>query len=193
MPTIMVSSTVYGIEEFLDQVYATLTGFGYTVWMSRRGTVPLHPGQTAFENCLSAVENCDVFLGIITPQYGSGRDGTAHSITHQELIRAIESNKPRWLLAHERVVFARRLLRQYRFLHDGSPNPDFEFNGITEFDDIRLVEMYEAAIRDGEPVASRAGNWVQPYTRYQDALEFVSFHFSDLNHVQNIVTNWGTI
>ncbi len=29
--TIMVSSTVYGIEELLDRVYTLLTGYGYEV------------------------------------------------------------------------------------------------------------------------------------------------------------------
>jgi len=35
--TIMVSSTVYGSEEMLDQVYAALHSYGYKVWMSRAG------------------------------------------------------------------------------------------------------------------------------------------------------------
>lgn len=34
---IMVSSTVYGIEELLERVYAILTNFGYEVWMSHKG------------------------------------------------------------------------------------------------------------------------------------------------------------
>ncbi len=36
---VMVSSTVYGIEELLNRVYALLTAFGYEVWMSHKGTV----------------------------------------------------------------------------------------------------------------------------------------------------------
>ena len=32
--TILVSSTVYGIEELLERIYTLLTGFGYEVWMS---------------------------------------------------------------------------------------------------------------------------------------------------------------
>ena len=36
--TILVSSTVYGIEELLERVYTLLTGFGYEVWMSHAGT-----------------------------------------------------------------------------------------------------------------------------------------------------------
>ena len=87
--TIMVSSTVYGIEDLLDQVYALLSGFGYEVWCSHKGTMPVYPNKTAFESCLLAVERCDLFLGIITPHYGSGVVSGGLSITHQELLKAI--------------------------------------------------------------------------------------------------------
>jgi hypothetical protein len=50
--TLMVSSTVYGIEELLEKIYATLTAFGYEVWMSHKGTLHASSTRTAFENCL---------------------------------------------------------------------------------------------------------------------------------------------
>ncbi len=112
---LMVSSTVYGIESLLDQIYAILTGYGYEVWMSHKGTLPLDPHKTAFENCLSAVDSCDVFLGIITGRYGSGRVPGQASITHQEVVRAVESQKLRWFLVHYDVTIARQLLQQFRF------------------------------------------------------------------------------
>jgi len=112
--TVLVSSTVYGIEGLLDRVYTLLTGFGYEVWMSHKGTVPVRSDRTAFENCLAAVEKCDLFLGIITPNYGNGQDKQKPnelSNTHREVRRAIELKKPRWLLSHEHVVFAWSLLK----------------------------------------------------------------------------------
>jgi len=60
--------------------------------------------------CLIAVERCDIFFGIITPHYGSGQAPGQPAITHQELRKAIELDKPRFMLAHEHVVNARRLL-----------------------------------------------------------------------------------
>src|ERR1051325_434003 len=87
---IMVSSTVYGIEELLDRIYTLLTTFGYEVWMSHKGTVPVFSNRSAFENCLVATEKCDLFLGLITPYYGSGKEEGGLSITHRELQRAIE-------------------------------------------------------------------------------------------------------
>ena len=46
---ILVSSAVYGLEELLEQVYGMLDVFGYEVWMSHKGTVPVTSSGTAFE------------------------------------------------------------------------------------------------------------------------------------------------
>jgi putative SOS response-associated peptidase YedK len=53
-----------GIEELLERVYALLTAMGYDVWMSHKGTMPVVPDKTAFENCLTAVEKGLIFLKI---------------------------------------------------------------------------------------------------------------------------------
>lgn len=184
---IMVSSTVYGIEDLLEQIYGVLNGLGYEVWMSYKGTVPVDPHKSNFENCLSSVDKCDLFLALITTSYGSGKDGNQLSITHQELLRAIERNKLRWFLAHEHVAFARQLLKQFRFKEDGSPNENFVFRPTKVLDDIRAIDMYEAAIRQGVPLSERTGNWVQPYFRHEDALQFVSSQFGDLERIKGML------
>ena len=110
---IMVSSTVFGIESLLDQVFATLDGLGYEVWMSHKGTIPTNPHRSNFGNCLDAVSECDLFLALITGRYGSTAPGEL-SITHQEIHRAIALDKLRWFLVHHDVTVARQLLRQFR-------------------------------------------------------------------------------
>ncbi|WP_252738947.1 DUF4062 domain-containing protein [Colwellia sp. D2M02] len=40
--------------------------------MSHKGTIPVFSNNSAFKNCLEAVNKCDLFLGIITPEYGTG-------------------------------------------------------------------------------------------------------------------------
>jgi len=83
---VMVSSTVYGVEDELERIYSKLTNFGYEVWMSHMGTMPVFSDNSAFENCLEGVRRCDIFLGIIGCQYGSGQnpdDPTSLSIVHQ--------------------------------------------------------------------------------------------------------------
>lgn len=191
--TVMVSSTVYGIEELLEKIYATLTTFGYDVWMSHKGTLPVSSTRTAFENCLHGVEHCDLFLSLITPQYGSGVEAKGElSITHQELLKAIELNKPRWVLAHDHVVFARTMLTQLGH-NTAAKRAALEFKKGKVMDDLRVIDMYEAAIRHDVNMPDRKGNWVQKYVnpdeallyasaqffRYQEAERFLAEHFSD--------------
>ncbi len=189
-PVIMVSSTVYGIEDLLEQIFGVLNSYGYEVWMSHKGNVPIDPRTSNFENCLDAVANCDVFLGLITLKYGSGKERGQLSITHQELLCAIDRGKLRWFLAHDYVAFARQLLRQYRFNTNGTPKKNFRFKPTSVMDDIRVIDMYEVAIRHDVKLAERTGNWVQPYIRDIDALEFVSAQFENVERIGQMVAEW---
>jgi len=186
-PVILVSSSVYGIEDLLDQIFGVLKGFEYEVWMSHAGTIPVDPTKSNFRNCLDAVDNCQLFLGLITTWYGSGKGASEPSITHQELLRAIKLDKLRWFLAHEHVAFARQLLKQFRFNQDGSPDDGFVFKSTRVLDDIRVIDMYEAAIRQDVGLRERTGNWVQSYFRHQDALEYVSSQFGDVTRIRQLI------
>lgn len=186
-PTILVSSTVYGIEDLLNRIYMELTVFGYEVWMSHRGTLPVRSDRTAFENCLAAVEACDFFLGLITPDYGSGRDGADLSITHQELQRAIACKKPRWVLAHQNVVFARRFLRDLGH-KNAEERKDLRMKkGAGTLSDLRVIDMYEEAILDTKPLVDRHGNWVQEFGTDEEALLFASAQFSRVQEVERFL------
>ena len=176
--TIMVSTSVYGVQDLLDQIFAVLESFGYEVWMSHKGTIPVNPGRSAFDNCLDAVEICDAFLGIITGWYGSGMFSGDLGITHRELLRAIELDKPRWFLVHHDVKVARLLLNQFRLNDDGTPRPlDFQKTAILS--DIRVLDMCDAATRNDLPLPERTGNWVQEYANTQDALRFINTQFGE--------------
>jgi len=197
---IMVSSTVYGNEELLDRIYTLLTVSGYDVWMSHKGTMPVFSNRSAFDNCIYGVTNCDLFLGLITPHYGSGKDGNRLSITHQEIRKAIELNKPRWLLAHDHVVFARSLLNNLGYKGEsGRRELSLKKNQI--LDDLRVIDMYEEAILSQKPLQDRQGNWVQmfssnddaalfavaQFSRYQEVEAFVRENLSDSDHISRIV------
>jgi len=182
--TIMVSSTVYGVEELLDRVYSLLTAFGYEVWMSHKGTVPVFSNETAFESCLRAVEECDLFLGLITPQYGSGVDSSGLSITHQEMKKAIELNKPRWFLAHDQVVFARRLLLDLGY-NTQEKRTELELRkGAASITNLKVIDLYEDATMEKLPLNDRQGNWVQKFDRDDDANLYVVAQFSRYQDVE---------
>lgn len=180
--SILVSSTVYGSQDLLESIYALLETYGYHVVMSHKGTIPVNPALSAMDNCIDAVEKCDLFLGLILPRYGSGleaKDGM--SITHREARHAIHLNKPRWFLVHEHVVVARQLLQPFRdpklpgfVLRDG----DVKFSKNPIIDNLRVLELYEEAMRhDIKEVAERRGNWVQEFTTDGDARLFVAAQF----------------
>jgi hypothetical protein len=186
--TILVSSTVYGNEELLDRIFTILTRFGYEVWMSHKGTVPVFSSRSAFENCMAATEKCDLFLGLITPYYGSGKDEDGPSITHQELEKAIDLNKPRWFLVHDHVVFARSLLNNIGYEgKTGRSQLTLEKSEIME--DLRVIDMFEdaASLGSKKPVRDRQGNWVQKFSSDDDALLFATSQFSRYQEVEAFV------
>ena len=188
---IMVSSTVYGIEELLDRVYVLLTAFGYEVWMSHKGTVPVFSNRTAFENCLAAVEKCDLFLGIITPHYGSGQDPNRPnepSISHREIQKAIELKKPRWLLAHDHVVFARLMLNNLGF-KGKEGRKSLKIRKTPVLDDLRVLDLYEDATIDIPEVLldERDGNWVQKFRSTEDGSLFVVAQFFRYQEVEQFI------
>ena len=187
-PIILVSSTVYGIEDLLDKVYATLTAFGYEVWMSHKGTVPVFSNKTAFENCIEAVQKCDLFLGIITPSYGSGKDEkNDFSISHKELKEALRLNKPRWLLSHDHVVFARSFLKELDY-NTKEERAALKLKKNNIFSDLRIIDMYEdATIESEKDVSKRKGNWVQKYKTEDDAMLFASSQFFRFQEVEEFI------
>jgi hypothetical protein len=192
-PILMVSSAVYGFEELLDRLYTELVGFGYEVWMSHKGTMPVDPKLIALDSCKKAVKDCDLFLGIILPRYGSGKEKAgADSITHDELREAIRLNKPRWILAHDHVVFARTLLEKLGH-GDQTKRAALKLKASPVFEDLRVIDMYDLAARHDVTVfQDRTGNWVQKFStpeeaqlfavsqfrRFQEAEEFVRDNFS---------------
>lgn len=201
-PILMVSSAVYGFEDLLDRIYASLTTIGYEVWMSHKGTMPVYPDMTAIESCRKNVEDCHLFLGVILPRYGSGIENKRDdSITHEELRVAIAEKKPRWILAHDHVVFARSFLDKLGY-KSAKKRKELDLKRSAVFEDLRIIDMYELATRqDVKVYKDRAGNWVQKFgntdeanlfavsqfLRYQDAEAIVDDKFGNITDVKKAV------
>lgn len=186
---IMVASTVYHFEEPLTQVCAVLSGFGYEVWNSHIGTIPVDPRRSNKQNCVAAAAACDVFLGIIRPFYGSGVVGR-RSITHDEMRAAVRLAKPRWFLVHRDVTFTRQLLRAKMFTKGGR-RTRFTIDRTPVMDDLRVIDMYRDAIQDGVPVRNRVGNWVQEFFRVDEALRYIDSQFRDIERVRAMCFRTG--
>lgn len=179
----MVSSPVDGIEDLLEQIFAILSA-DFTVWMSYKGTVPVDSKKSNFENCLDAVRKCDMFLGILTTHYGSGKDGGNPSITHQEVRAALKRDIPRWFLAHRDVEFAHDLVRNLGFrIPFDIPDLNARMNTLRAegrhpvINDFRVLEMYEEVIQAKKALSERRGNWAQPFATAADGRVFVVAQF----------------
>lgn len=192
--SIMVSSTNHDIRDLLIQIEGALNSFGYDTRISRMGTLFVDPDLGNFDNCLKAVEDCDVFFGIITPAYGTGKEFRGgKSITHRELARAIKLDKLRWFVCHESIMNSRSLLNDLSY--DGNslrgadgrrkltlkPEPSI-------LKDLKTIDMFEAASReDVKAVAKRKGNWVQPYNSERDITRFLNTQFGQPERIREML------
>lgn len=179
---IMVGSTVYGFEDQLSQIVAQLQLLNYEVMNSHNGSIKVNPKLSNLDNCLNAVKECDLFLGIIRPYYGSGNIGEKN-ITFEEIKMAIELKKPYWFLVHRDVVFARLLFNNLE-IKEGceltvKPN---------RFFDKRTVDIYDYVIQNHHPVTLRNGNWAQEFYRLDEMMTYITTQFEDMDFVKQIMT-----
>ena len=197
---VFVSSTVYDFEATLNKLFATLDSYGYDVYMSKAGTIPIDSRRSNLANCVDAVDECDVFLGIIRPLVGSGvlKKGE-RSITAQEFDRAFKLPMPRFVLADYRVAFAHDFLRLVS--QDLSTIPDYyskkeiqDGGGEIEVRKPNLtihaepVALYRLAIQNHiRPAEDRIGNWAQPYKDEEDILRFIEFQFKDVERIKALI------
>jgi hypothetical protein len=178
---IMVGSTVYGFEDQLSQIVAQLNTLGYDVLNSYYGTTKVNPHLSNLDNCLNAVEECDLFLGIIRPYYGTGNIGDKN-ITFEEIKKAIELKKPYWFLVHRDVVFARNLFKKLK-LKSGD-EIIIEDNKLF---DIRCIDVYEYVIKNHVPVTLRNGNWAQEFYRLDEMMVYINAQFYDKFFINEVI------
>lgn len=168
----MVSSTVYGSESDLDQIAAMLRQqFGYKVTMSKEGSIYVPLGDSPETACIKAVQDCDLFFGIIFPRYGSG-------ITHKEFLEAKRLDKPRWFIAHSQIEFIRKLLQPKMFTKNGK-RKKFNIPKTTVLDNIKVVDMYND-VRE---------NWVQSFTDISEIWTFVETQFGNMERRREEIKN----
>lgn len=178
---IMVGSTVYGFEDQLSQIVAQLNTLNYEVLNSHHGTIKVNPKLSNLDNCLRAVEDCDLFLGIIRPYYGTGNIGDKN-ITFEEIKKAIKLKKPYWFLVHRDVVFARNLFKKMK-LKSGD---EIEFKDNKLFDK-RCIDVYEYVIQNHVPVTLRNGNWAQEFYRLDEMMVYINAQFTDQDFIQEVL------
>lgn len=175
---VFVSSTIYEFETELSRVFAQLDGYGYDVCMSKEGTVPINSRLSNLVNCVNAVEECDIFLGIIRPLTGTGvLERGGRSITAQEFDRALAIGMPRLVLADYR--------EKKRVKEDGKIEVEKRPNLLVHGES---VDVYRKVIQDGVmPPVDRKGNWAQPFKDIDDISRFVEAQFQNVKRIKKLV------
>ena len=72
------------------------------------------------------------------------------------MLKAIELNKPRWILAHDQVVFARSLMRNLGY-DTAAKRAGLSLKKNPMMEDLRVIDTYEAAIRHDISTPVRGG------------------------------------
>jgi len=185
---VMVPYTVYGFEDQLSTICATLSTLDYAVINSHIGTVRVNPDKSNLDNCLDAVRQCDAFVGIIRPYYGIGNI-EERNITFEEMKLAIELNKPYWFLVHRDVTFTRQSKKHLYYLDsEGQQQFNVKIKKSVIFDE-RTLDIYNHVIAEGSPIATITGNWAQEFYRLDEALDYVTAQSEDRTFIENIITN----
>lgn len=180
---VLVASTIYPNKDFIIQVCGMIQTYGYKVINSDFGTLYPPIGEHNIKACLEAVDDCDIFFGLIQPMYSTG-------ITHQEFQKACDKNKPRRFMAHSYVTFTRKLLHQFMYENgDIKKRTKFKFDKTSVMDDIRVIDMYNLAIQQELRYKDRKYHWVQEYFRLDEAFRHIETLFADRKRVEEDLRN----
>ena len=179
---LMLGSTVYGFEDQLSKIVSELKSKDYQILNSHHGSIKVNPNSSNLENSLKAVEECEMFLGIIRPYYGTGNIN-GQNITFEEIKKAIELKRPAWFLVHRNVAFAEKLFQRLKCSDDNKP----ELVDNKLFDK-RSIELYDLVIKDDiKELELRNGNWAQEYYQTSGMMVYILTQFSDREFINKIL------
>lgn len=209
--SIMVSSSVHGFETELELIDAFLTQLGLNVVMSKSGTLKVNPRLGNFENCLKAVEECDLFLGIIRQNCGTGVSNS-ESITFKEFKRARECEKPCWYIIESKIENSKELLRSLEMREH--PNTHCKlFNWIVSFFynitirmrrrmprvldmfrsgrthtfDEECLKMEDFVNQKWKNRAEVTNNWMQYCNSWREMERFLYTNFADRSFIEKVL------
>lgn len=210
---VMISSSMNGFEGMLSLFEKRIEGFGYDVILSMSGKIKVNPHLGNFDNCLKAVEECDVFLGIIRTDCGTGREGDS-CITFDEFKYARKLGKPCWFIIDNKVKYYKYLLRNLN-LREHPTTKDDDLKGFIESyydrkvrnrEDLpRVLELYkskEHRIFDplcfemedfvnhkGTPKSEVKNNWMQycNFDKPQESFDFIDRNIGNKQFVDDII------
>ncbi len=197
---IMISSSVYHFEDQLQQIASLLRSMGYAIILSMDGSIKVDPFKHNFTNCLEAVSECDLFVGIIRPYAGSGQINE-RCITFEEMKKARELHKPSWFVASSIVFNIREFIHVMRIKKKYQENRILSFfcklKNVTILDvfeskdkqkfDPMCLNMMNFVMQSDIPFDDRIGHWCQSFNGVADITHFLKEQFHDIQNVERIL------
>jgi len=168
-------------------------------------------GRPLIYYSLKAVEDCDLFFGIIRPDCGTGRVGS-ESITFQEFKHARKCHKPCWYVIDSQIKSYKKLLktlvlREFPDTRDEDLNfaisayydkqvrgrkqlpkvlDIFETKDFRQFDPL-CFEMEDFVNQKGMPKETITNNWMQYCDHELDIANFIHTNFGDRVFIEDIL------
>lgn len=212
---VMISSSVNGFEGMLNLIEKRIESYdgGYEIILSSSGKIKVNPHLGNFENCFKAVEACDVFLGIIRTDCGTGREGDS-SITFDEFKHARELNKPCWFIIDNKVKYYKSLLRTLVLREHPTTKDEDLYTFIASYYDRiirnreklpRVLDLYESfdfrtfdplcfdmedfVNHKGTPKSEVTNNWMQycNFDKPEEIFDFIDHNIGDKKFIDKIV------
>ena len=163
VPTVMVSSTFYDLNQVRADLGEFLTSMGYAALLSEFSSFPIDPDLDTIENCRRRVEvDADALILVIGGRYGSVDEKSRKSVTNIEYDAARVKGIPVYAFVEKSVS---ALLPTWR------RNPDADFSDTV--DDTKVFEFLDL-------VVSHHKVWRYEFDRAQEILATLRAQFAYL-------------
>lgn len=170
--SVFISSTFYDLQHIRTSLEEFVERLGYDAILSEKGRIAYDPDIPLDESCYREAENCDIFVLIIGGRYGSPASdqentsdmpkGHYESVTKKEYKRALEKDKPIYILVEQDV------LSEYRFWRNNK-DTDARYNIDTNI--FCFIE---------EILSQRRNNPVQPFSAISDIENWLKSQWTGL-------------
>ncbi|MCU1391097.1 MAG: hypothetical protein JWL72_4435 [Ilumatobacteraceae bacterium] len=115
VPRVFVSSTYFDLRHIRASLDGFISSLGFETVLSEKGDIAYAYDRPLDESCYAEVSQCDILLLIVGGRYGSAAsDETADhapeflsrydSITRREFQRAVDEDRPVWILVEANVM-----------------------------------------------------------------------------------------
>lgn len=144
-PRVFVSSTFFDLKNVRANLDRFIKEQGYDPVLFEQGSIAWGKDEPLDEYCYREIESCDMIVAIIGGKFGSKSTSSEHSITQNEIKKAVEQHKQIYIFIDKIVQ-----TEYYTYLANKSVNG---FKPVS-VDNIKIFEFIESIylLKAGNPV-----------------------------------------